>query len=620
MSFEFFYLQILSVGLLGLAAHYGSKITRRLRLGEVVGQVLGGLVVGPVLLLLLEQRFPAYRDALNSLHFFTFVFLSLIAFGIGDELNFEKLRSLGREVIIVTAAQGVATWALLTGVFLLLGFQPMVALIIGSIGIATAPAATFAVMNRLDIGGRMRSMLGGMVVLDDLFEVIVFSIMCQAALLLQRTARISWEQVVLPVTKDLGAALMLGFFVFLLLRLCVERRWLRPKGAERSGVPGPEFLSRLISEMPEPSVHVFILVASCVCLGVGLALHWHLPFLITAVSAGMIISNFYSREVFKSLSIQSATSMFTLIFFVLIGANADLESFHPENLVYVGAYVAARSVGKIGGTWVGCKLAGLEPRLTRTLPKLMLPQAGVAAVEAFYVASVLGEQGRAVLGVIIPGLIIFEVVGVLTSERALLRWRAWVTGADDLVSEEDHIRDRLQHNDLTFADILNPECVRVPLEAESKGEAIWELIRALQSSGQIEHPGRVLGILMDRERQGGITLGNGIAVPHGRMPGLEKPAVALGILPEGKPIQFGAPGDAPVEIIHLVLSPTDPPELHLKVLAAIARLLSNDDARVLLRHAGDSEEALGVIRKYSDITRAKPRAPAPPAPQEADRA
>ena len=55
-------------------------------------------MVGPVLLLFIEHRFPEYQEALSSLHFFTFVFLSLIAFGIGDELNRKKLKSIGKGI------------------------------------------------------------------------------------------------------------------------------------------------------------------------------------------------------------------------------------------------------------------------------------------------------------------------------------------------------------------------------------------------------------------------------------------------------------------------------------------------------------------------------------------
>ncbi|KPL19634.1 MAG: hypothetical protein AMJ92_02485 [candidate division Zixibacteria bacterium SM23_81] len=601
MTFDLFYMQIFCLGLLVLVAHFCSKITRRLKIGEVVGQVLGGLVVGPILLLFIEHEFPVYRNALNSLHFFAFVFLSLIAFGIGDELNRTKLRSLGKGMLALSLIEGFVTWICVTISFLLLGFKPIVAFLIGSIGIATAPAATFAIMNRLDIGGTMRSMLGGMVILDDVVEIIVFSITCQAALLLERGGSFSLTGLSLPVAQELIFALLIGFGVFLILRLTLERRWLRPEGdrGTTKALPGPEFLSRLISELPGPAVSVFIIVAGCVCLGVGLALHWHLPFLITAVSAGILISNLYSREVFQSLRIESATSIYTLVFFALIGANADIEAFHPENFLFIGAYVGARAMGKMGGSWLGCRIMGVERRIANTLPKLMLPQAGVAAVEAFYVASVLGKDGGTVLSIILPGLIFFEIVGVLSSERALIKWRSWMTGGGEFIGEEELIREKLQKEPLTVSQVLPPDCLRVPLQVSSKGEAVWELIRTLESAGYIENPGQVLEIIMERERQGGVTLGNGIAIPHGRIPELREPVVAMGIMPQGQPIQIGGPGDQPVDIMYLVLSPPAPHELHLQVLAAIAKLLRNREVRERLRRAQNAREAMEIINEYS---------------------
>jgi mannitol/fructose-specific phosphotransferase system IIA component (Ntr-type)/Kef-type K+ transport system membrane component KefB len=601
MSFELFYMQIFSLGLLVLVAHFGSRITRRLKLGEVVGQVIGGLVVGPILLLFIEQRFPAYREAIHSFHFFAFVFLSLIAFGIGDELNRRKLRSLGRGMLFLSLIEAFTTWICVTGTFLLIGFKPIVALLIGSIGIATEPAATFAIMNKLDIGGRMRSVLGGMVVLDDIIEIVVFSITCQGALLLASGGDFSLVDLTLPVTRELALALLIGLGIFVALRLTLERRWLRPeRGADKTrSFIGPEFLSRLISELPGPSVEVFIIVAGFVCIGVGLALHWHLPFLITAAGAGVLISNLYSREIFKSLRIESATFTYTLVFFALIGANADIKAFRPENLLPIGAYIAARSAGKMGGSWLGCRVMKVERRITRVLPRLMLPQAGVAAVEAFYVAAVLGADGKTVLGIILPGLIFFEVVGVLSSERALIKWRSWMTGGGELIGEEDIIRDKLKREPIAVSQVLPPELLRVPFEVSSKGEAIWELIRAIQQAGFIENPGQVLETILERERQGGVTLGDGIAIPHARLAELQRPVVALGVMPEGQPIQVGGAGDQPVDIMYLVLSPPDPPGLHIQVLAAIAKLLRIKEAREGLRRAKDPREAMEIIKKYS---------------------
>jgi mannitol/fructose-specific phosphotransferase system IIA component (Ntr-type) len=231
---------------------------------------------------------------------------------------------------------------------------------------------------------------------------------------------------------------------------------------------------------------------------------------------------------------------------------------------------------------------------------LMLPQAGVAAVEAFFVASVLGKDGQQILGIIIPGLIVFELLGVLISERTLLKWRSWETGGGDLLeTQEDRIRKQLKKEKLSLPQLLSLETLRVPFEVTTKGGAIWQLIQVLKSAGAIEDPGKVLEIILQRERQGGITLGEGIAILHGRLPHLQQPVVALGILPEGQSVIFEGEMDEAVTIIYMVLSPTEKPELHLQVLASIAKLLSNPEARQKLHNASDEIAALEIIKQYS---------------------
>ena len=99
---------------------------------------------------------------------------------------------------------------------------------------------------------------------------------------------------------------------------------------------------------------------------------------------------------------------------------------------------------------------------------------------------------------------------------------------------------------------------------------------------------------------GGTTLGEGIAILHGRIPDLIEPAVALGVLPKDHGIDFGEMEGIPVDIIYLVLSPLDKPELHLQILATIAKFLSNRDVRARLRYAKNELEAMEIIKEHSE--------------------
>lgn len=138
------------------------------------------------------------------------------------------------------------------------------------------------------------------------------------------------------------------------------------------------------------------------------------------------------------------------------------------------------------------------------------------------------------------------------------------------------------------------------MDIRSKGEAVWELIYMLHTAGFINNPGEVLETILQRERQGGTTLGEGVAILHGRLPDIEEPVVALGILPKDQKVLFGEGQGESVEIIYMVLSPERDPGLHLQVLAAIAKLLSDTDVRTRLRYAKDNMEALSIIREHSD--------------------
>ena len=125
---------------------------------------------------------------------------------------------------------------------------------------------------------------------------------------------------------------------------------------------------------------------------------------------------------------------------------------------------------------------------------------------------------------------------------------------------------------MEVTDLLDPSGVIPNLRVTSKRQALQELARrAATLIGEDEH--KVFESLWEREQLGSTGIGNGTAVPHGRIPGLKRMLTMFARLE--KPIEFDAIDSQPVDLIFLLLTPADAGADHLKALARIARSLRN---------------------------------------------
>ena len=149
-------------------------------------------------------------------------------------------------------------------------------------------------------------------------------------------------------------------------------------------------------------------------------------------------------------------------------------------------------------------------------------------------------------------------------------------------------------------DVLVPEGVVADLKATSKKQALQDLAkRAAEISGL--HERAIFDVLMERERLGTTGVGNGIAIPHGKLASLERLHGLFARLEQ--PIDFHAIDERPVDVIFVLLAPENAGADHLKALARISRLLRNNGICDKLRGT-DSAEALFAILTESQEDRA----------------
>ncbi len=588
--------QMVALGIIVLAAHLGGRICRRLKLSEVTGQILGGALAGPYVLHasgILTGSGGRYDDALHAFHFFIFVFLGMVAFAIGEELHISRLGRVGRKALVITLIQGLLTWGLITaGAIGLAGCARLEAMLIASIGMASAPAVTFVLMNQLRVEGRLRQMAGSLIVLGDLFGILTFSILLQLCRRqhLHETGlgRVAWG-----VIGEIGWAALLGGAVFLVLRVLVRRRAaLAPEEAALAAADmDMDFFHRILAAHPSPSAEILLVVLGSVSIGTGLAYHFHLPFLITAMLAGFLVANFHSHAIFDSLKIDSISAVFNLAFFALVGASLSLSDLRAELGWLILVYILARIVGKLAGGWLGARLVREDRKITACLPFLILPQAGVGAVEAVYASSVLNNPG--ISGTVLPAIVFFEVVGVYMVDWSLRRWRSWVAD-EERVLQAARGRGGAAEAAARLLSYLDVGRIRPGLRATDKSALLEELVDlARGEAGQHIDRAQALQLLIERERLAPTGFGHGIAIPHCRLIGLEKPVLIFGRHPQG--VVFGGVDEEPCDLILLILSSARDPGEHLRLLASAAHVLGNDAHREKLRSGRSSQELLEII-------------------------
>ena len=144
-------------------------------------------------------------------------------------------------------------------------------------------------------------------------------------------------------------------------------------------------------------------------------------------------------------------------------------------------------------------------------------------------------------------------------------------------------------------DILAPQLVLPVLTATTKAGVLDELASAVAAQHPEIDRTRLLEALDERERLNSTALGEGVAIPHGKLPGLRRVFAAFGRSPSG--VDFQSLDGKPTYLFFLLVAPEESAGAHLKALARISRLLKDEGFRSRLREAPDAEALYRTIRE-----------------------
>ncbi|HSV08414.1 MAG TPA: PTS sugar transporter subunit IIA [Candidatus Binatus sp.] len=151
---------------------------------------------------------------------------------------------------------------------------------------------------------------------------------------------------------------------------------------------------------------------------------------------------------------------------------------------------------------------------------------------------------------------------------------------------------------MKITDILNEQGIVPVLAGRSKADIIAELANVVVRQHRDIDRERLVQALEDRERLNSTALGEGVAIPHGKLPGVKGVIAAFGRSPSG--VDFSSLDGKPTHLFFLLVAPEDSAGTHLKALARISRLLKDASFRTRLMGAADAGDLFRIIREEDE--------------------
>ena len=357
---------LLLVGITMMAGLIMSRAAKLVKLPNVTAFLVAGLIIGPCVAGIIS------REQAESMGIISEAALGFIAYSIGGEFKLSYLKKIGKAPLTITFFQGMMAAVCVDVGLILFGVDVPLALLLGAIALATAPAATLMVVRQYKADGPVTQMLLPVVAMDDALGLMVFSISAAVAQgMLGGEVTIS-SMLLTPLIEIVGS-----------FALGAALGWLLAFGAR--------------------FFDILNLYSLLVCMMIG----------------AMMVNLSQQREVLIEQCNRFTPPLF-LLFFVLSGADLDLSVLPSVGLIGV-AYLLLRCIGKWGGTYLGAVCVKADKHIRHYLGLTLLPQAGVAIGMAALVSARFPTLAAQVNTIVLAGVLVFELIGPVITKIALTK-------------------------------------------------------------------------------------------------------------------------------------------------------------------------------------------------------
>lgn len=386
-----------------------SRAAKMVNLPSVTAYLVAGLLIGPFVLGRAGIRGIGFStmEEVNSFSIISQAALGFIAFEIGNEFRLKDLKTMGRSAITVGILQAVITTIVVDIALLSLHllFPSLIsissAITLGAIAAATAPAATLMVVKQYKAQGPMTKLLLMVVAIDDAVGLVLFSLSFGMATAME-TGAISITGVLVEPLVELVLSILLG--VLGGVGLNVLEKYFHSRSKRMS----------LAVAFVMMTVGVSMLTWKVGGVKCGFSL------LLVCMVEGTVFCNINETSQELMDRVDRWTGPLNMLFFVLSGAELDLSVLSNPMVLFIGlVFIAFRSLGKISGAYLSCRMEKTSPIIQKYLGITLLPQAGVALGMALTARNL--ADGEVVGNVVLFAVLLYELFGPTLTKWALLK-------------------------------------------------------------------------------------------------------------------------------------------------------------------------------------------------------
>lgn len=383
-----------------LIAFFIGKLVTKIKLPAILGWLITGMLLGPYALSLLNTEI---MEA-NWYHILIEILECSMGLLIGTELVWKRMKTYGKQIIIITLIQSIGTFlfvSLVFGIiFYFMGIPLYLAFIFGSIALATAPAPALSIVREFKTKGPVTQTLIPMAALDDICGVIIFftliSIIATKISTTPMPAYMIPLIILLPLIIGIGTGLLAGVV--------------------------------LKKESDKSSTLIKLILLILLTAGIGYVINNHvmpspvLNFMLIGMAFSATFSNIISEERLEEILnyFNPFLGISLLVVILNLGAPLDFHLILDAGL-FTLIYIISRAIGKYFGCYFGASITKAPETVKKYLGLALLPHSGVSLVFTGIAVSVIAspapENAKIVQGTIAAAAVINEIIAVISSKK-----------------------------------------------------------------------------------------------------------------------------------------------------------------------------------------------------------